>query len=383
MAQKDYYQILGVPRNATLEEIKKAYRRLALKYHPDRNPGNKEAEEKFKEISEAYSVLSDPEKRAIYDAYGYEGLKQAGHKGYETEDISDIFKRFSDIFEEFFGFSFEDGEEVPRRGADIREEIVLELKDLFEDKEIALTVEKFDVCGKCGGLGYDRTKGVKTCSTCRGKGRVVIVEGFFKMTYTCPECKGRGYFYTVQCDACKGKGRVWKRKEISVRIPAGIEDGTVLRVRGEGESGLFGGRPGDLYITVRIAPHPYFYREKNNLIGFLKIDLAKALSGGTVEVPYFEETLKVEIPPGIQPGEEIVLKGKGLPDMKTGQKGDLILKTFIEIPENLSEEGKRKIAEILKEENLTFKPTLLSLSEKKEKKKGKSWWKRFFSGFKH
>jgi molecular chaperone DnaJ len=380
MAYKDYYAILGVPRNATQEEIKRAYRKLALKYHPDRNPGNKEAEEKFKEISEAYEVLSDPEKRAIYDSYGYSGLKSSGYRGFE--DVSDIFKTFSDIFEEFFGFSFEEKSETrPRDGADLSYELVLDLEDLFEDKQVNIEVEKLEVCDYCGGLGYDPQKGIKTCETCKGRGRVTYTEGFFKISYTCPDCKGRGSIYIEKCPHCKGAGRVWKKKNLTLTIPAGIEDGTILRIPGEGEAGLFGGRSGDLYIRVKIKPHRYFYRDKSNIIGQLKINFISAILGDRIKIPYFGEEIEVEIPSGTQPGSEIIIKNKGLPDPKTRRRGDLILKIQVELPEKVSEEGKsllKKFAEIegIKE----FKNGLETHQKNKKKKEG--FWKKFIFGSK-
>jgi molecular chaperone DnaJ len=378
MVYKDYYNILGVSRDATQEEIKRAYRRLALKYHPDRNPGNKEAEEKFKEISEAYEVLSDPEKRAIYDAYGYSGLKSSGYRGFE--DISDIFKTFSDIFEEFFDFSFEEKVHTrPRDGADLSYEIVLDFEDLFQDKKLKLEIEKFEVCDFCKGLGYDPEKGVKICEVCKGTGRVTYTEGFFRISYTCPDCKGKGKAYIAHCEKCKGSGKVWKKKELEVVIPAGIEDGSILRIPREGEPGFFGGKSGDLFLRVKIKPHRYFYREKNDVIGQLKINFISAILGDKIKISYFGEELEIQIPPGIQPGEEIIIEGKGLPDIKTGKKGNLILKAQIEIPKKLSKEGEkllRKFAEIEGIKN--FENELLSNPKVSKNKKNKFWEKFIF-----
>jgi molecular chaperone DnaJ len=374
MAYKDYYSILGVPRNATQEEIKRAYRRLALKYHPDRNPGDKEAEEKFKEISEAYEVLSDPEKRAIYDSYGYSGLKSSGYRGFE--EVSDIFKTFSDIFEEFFGFSFEEKEEFkPRDGADLSSEVILDLEDVFEDKKVKVEVERYEACDVCGGLGYDPRKGVKACPTCRGTGRVIYSEGFFRINYTCPDCKGRGTVYVEKCPRCKGSGRIWRKKQLEIIIPAGVEDGNILRIPGEGEGGLFGGRPGDLYLRIKIRPHKYFYREKNHLIGYLKIDFISAILGGIVKIPYFKEELKVEIPPGTQPGDEIIIKEKGLPDTKSKKRGNLILRVQVELPKKISEKGKELLKELAKVENIKLIETLEENSGKKNKKE--KFWEKF------
>ncbi len=376
MTYKDYYTILGIPRDATQEEIKRAYRRLALKYHPDRNPGNKEAEEKFKEISEAYEVLSDPEKRAIYDAYGYSGLKSSGYKGFE--DISDIFKTFSDIFEEFFSFSFEEKTQTkPRDGADLSYEVVLDFEDLFQEKRIKLEIEKFEICDVCKGTGYDPQKGVKICDVCNGKGRVTYTEGFFRISYTCPDCKGRGTIYVEKCFKCKGSGKIWRKKELEVIIPAGIEDGSILRIPKEGEPGLFGGKPGDLFLRVKVKPHRYFYREKNNVIGQLKINFISAILGDKVKIPYFGEELEINIPAGIQPGEEIVIEGKGLPDIKTGKKGNLILKVQVEIPKKISKEGEKLLKKFAEIEGIKNFVNELSINQKDSKKKKERFWEKF------
>lgn len=379
MAYKDYYAILGVPRNATQEEIKRAYRRLALKYHPDRNPGDKIAEEKFKEISEAYEVLSDPEKRAIYDSYGYSGLRSSGYTGFE--DVSDIFKTFSDIFEEFFGFSFEEKTGTqPRDGADLSQEIVLDFEDLFKDKKIKLEIEKYDVCEYCNGLGYDPKQGVKVCESCKGTGRVTFSEGFFRVSYTCPDCKGKGTVYIGKCPYCKGNGRIWKKKHIDVVIPAGVENGTILRIPGEGESGLFGGKPGDLYLRIKVRPHKYFYRNKADVIGHLKINIVSAILGDKVKIPYFGKELEIEIPPGIQPGEEIIVKGEGLPDPKTNKRGDLILKVQVEIPKYISKEGKELIKKFAEVEKLKRSNSLLEDEQKQKSKKKEKFWEKIIFG---
>lgn len=381
MPYKDYYEILGVSRNATQEEIKRAYRRLALKYHPDRNPGNKEAEEKFKEISEAYQVLSDPEKRAIYDAYGHAGLTSSGHKGFET--IEDIFKTFSDIFEEFFNFSFEERSYTkPRDGADLSYELTLDLEDILKDREVTIEFEKLDVCEECKGIGYNVEKGIKICDSCRGKGKITYVEGFFRISYTCPDCKGRGSTYTEICNKCKGSGRTWRKKELKIFIPAGIEDGSILRIPEEGEAGLYGGKPGDLYIRVKIKPHPFFLREKSNLIGLIKVNFISAILGDEVEIPFFNEVIKVKIPPGTQPGDEIIIPGKGLIDPKTKKKGDLILRVQVEIPKDLSETSKDLLKRIAKIEGIETSSNQLEPFQKSEEKKKGSFWKKFIFGHK-
>ncbi len=376
---KDYYAILGVPRNATQEEIKRAYRRLALKYHPDRNPGNKEAEEKFKEISEAYEVLSDPEKRAIYDSQGYAGLRSHGFRGFE--DISDIFSAFSDLFEEFFGFSPRE-EQRKRDGADISTEVWLNFEDLFTGKEIKLTYSRHEACPTCGGAGYDKGKGTKTCSVCGGKGRVTYVEGFFRLSYTCPDCRGRGFEYVEICPTCRGKGLILAERELKVEIPPGVEDGIIFRVPGEGEAGLHGGRPGDLYLRVRVKPHPFLYRRGQDVYLNLRVPLISALLEEEITIPYVNEELKVKIPRGIQPGEEITIKGKGLPSKDGKHRGDLIIVLEVELPKKISPKAKELLKELAKEEGWDggAEPVILNRPSQEEKEaKGKrkgGFWER-------
>ncbi len=380
---KDYYAILGVPRNATQEEIKRAYRRLAMKYHPDKNPGNKEAEEKFKEISEAYEVLSDPQKRAIYDREGYIGLKSSGYKGFE--DISDIFKTFSDLFEEFFGFSFEESFQSKRKeGADISTEIWLDFENLFQESKVNLELERWETCEICQGLGYDPNKGIKVCEHCQGKGKVIYREGFFRVSYLCPECGGKGSTYIEKCSLCRGNGRIRRKRVLQITIPPGVEDGTIFRLKGEGEGGILGGKPGDLYLRVRIKPHRYFRREKNNVYGELKIDFISAILGNTIKLPYFGKELEIEIPPGTQPGDEIILKGEGLPHPQTKERGDLILKVSVELPKKVSPEGKELLLAFAKKEGLLKDPVLNHLNKengsKDKRKKKESFWEKFIFG---
>ncbi|MCS7149367.1 MAG: molecular chaperone DnaJ [Caldimicrobium sp.] len=385
MVYRDYYEILGVPRNATQEEIKRAYRRLALKYHPDKNPGNKEAEEKFKEISEAYEVLSDPEKRALYDRAGHAGLRNSGFKGFE--DLSDIFRSFSDLFQEFFDFTFEErGYSQKRNGADLSTEVWLEFEEIFQDKEITLDIEKWDTCEACQGLGYDVTKGTKSCDQCQGKGRVYYTEGFFRVSYTCPECRGKGHSYNEKCGSCGGVGRHRIRKKLKITIPEGVEDGALFRYPGEGEGGLLGGKPGDLYIRVRVKPHPFFHREGSDLYAQVKINFVSAILGEVIKVPLFGRELEVVIPPGTQPGDRVILKGEGLKDWKTGARGDLILQIQVEIPKDLDKKNKELLKAIANSENLS-KGSLTEINSlngdelKKRatnKRKKDGFWERIF-----
>ncbi|MCS7198737.1 MAG: molecular chaperone DnaJ [Caldimicrobium sp.] len=385
MTYRDYYEILGVPRNATQEEIKRAYRKLALKYHPDRNPGNKEAEEKFKEISEAYEVLSDPEKRALYDRGGHTGLRNSGYRGFE--DISDIFRTFSDLFQEFFGFTFEERAHSQKRdGADLSTEIWLDFEDILQDKEVTLELEKWETCEDCQGLGYDIQKGTKGCPQCQGRGRVTYTEGFFRVSYICPECNGRGFTYKEMCVVCGGAGRVKRRKKLKITLPAGVEDGAIFRYPGEGEGGILGGKPGDLYIRVRVKPHPLFRREKNDLYGELKINFVSAILGEELKIPFFGKELEIKIPPGIQPGDKIILKGMGLRDWKTGIVGDLILGIKVELPKEISPKGRELLQALALTENLSkgslteINPIIENHSKKREnaRRKKESLWERIF-----
>ncbi len=368
---KDYYEILGVPRNASQEEIKRAYRRLARQYHPDLHPGDKEAEERFKEISEAYEVLSDPEKRAVYDARGYAGLKDQGYHGFT--DVEDIFSAFSDIFEEFLGgfggfTRRRRAERRPRRGADLSYEITVSLEDVYFGREITLEVERYENCETCGGSGLAPGAQPQYCPTCKGRGHVVHTEGFFRLSATCPTCHGVGTFISDPCPACRGEGRLRRRRQLKVRLPRGIEDGAVIKLAGEGEAGLYGGPPGDLYLRVHILPHDVFERKGKDLYLEVPISVVEAMLGGEIEVPTFEEKVKVKVPRGIQPGDTLALEGKGLPDLHGGKPGDLILRFRVEIPKDLTkrqEELLREFAEIEKEKKEGFfKKILRSVQSK-------------------
>jgi molecular chaperone DnaJ len=353
--KKDYYEILGVSRQASQEEIKKAYRRLARQYHPDLRPGDKEAEERFKEISEAYEVLSDPQKRAIYDAQGHSGLHDHGYQGFT--DVEDIFAAFSDLFEEFlggfggFGRSRARGRR-PRRGPDLSYEITVSLEDIYRGKEVELEIERYESCEACGGSGLAPGAQPQYCPTCRGRGYVVHSEGFFRLSTTCPRCHGAGTFVSEPCPECRGQGRRRVKRKIKVKIPPGLEEGAVLKVPGGGEAGIHGGPPGDLYLRVHILPHKLFERHGKDLLLEVPLPVTEAILGGEIEVPTLEEPVKVKVPAGMQPGETLILEGKGLPDPQGGRRGDLILRFKIEIPKKLTkrqEELLREFAEIEKE----------------------------------
>ncbi|WP_456431726.1 molecular chaperone DnaJ [Thermosulfuriphilus sp.] len=347
MTNKDYYEILGVSRDASAEEIKKAYRRLALKYHPDRNPGDKEAEERFKEASEAYEVLSDPEKRAVYDRFGHQGLSGQGYKtGFE--DFQDIFSTFSDLFEEFFGFSpgfSHRGRSRPRRGADLRYDLTIDLEDAATGKEVEIEFSRFEICLTCQGSGV-RPGGQRSyCPVCQGRGQVVHSEGFFRISSTCPHCRGAGTINADPCPDCGGQGRLKRRRRLLVEIPPGVDTGNRLRIKGEGEAGLNGGPPGDLYVVIHVRPHELFERRGDDLFCRIPISFVKAALGDEITLKTLWGEERLSIPRGIQPGETLLLKGQGMPRLKGGGRGDLIVQIDVEIPRKLT----RRQEELLRE----------------------------------
>lgn len=364
--KKDYYEILGVPRNATLEEIKKAYRRLALKYHPDRNKGNKEAEEKFKEITEAYEVLSDENKRRIYDQFGHEGLRGVGSESYDFgraayRDFRDIFEgtSFEELFENLFGgFGFGFGRSSKKgasyqrreRGKDIRTSIEISLEDVLHGKEIQLRVPRREECLYCHGTGAKKGE-LTTCPSCQGTGQIRRTAGFFSVSMTCSQCRGEGYVVKDVCSYCRGEGRIEKEKVLSIKIPPGIESGTRLKLSGEGDQGLHGGAPGDLYVVVYVKKHPQFEREGADLKTKIEIPVTTAMVGGEVEVPTLENKhVKLKIPAGTQPNTVFRLRGKGLPYMENPSKrGDLLVEVQIKIPKNLSSRAKQLVYELEEE----------------------------------
>ncbi|MCS7205183.1 MAG: molecular chaperone DnaJ [Leptospiraceae bacterium] len=353
---KDYYEILGVSRNATLDEIKSAYRKLALKYHPDRNRDDPSAEEKFKEITEAYEVLSDPEKRAIYDKYGKAGLDGAGFGGqgfgYKAyTDFSDIFSDFTDLFEEIFGHSFrQSGGEYVRRGTDLRYNLEIDLEDAALGKELTIEVSKKETCDDCNGTGARKGTRPQICSFCQGTGRVRTMQGFFSITRPCPECRGTGKIIKEHCHRCSGEGVVLKKKKINIKIPPGVENGSKIRIKGEGEAGLNGGPPGDLYVVTYIRKHPIFERQGDDLVIKASIPITLAILGGEIDVPLIDgKKAKLKIPPGTQSNQIFRLRGKGMPIMGTHNKGDQLVIVEIQVPQKLSYRAKELIKELEKE----------------------------------
>lgn len=345
--KEDYYKILGVERNTPPEEIKKSYRKLALKYHPDKNPGNKEAEDKFKEAAEAYEVLSDPEKRQIYDRFGHEGLRGSGFQGFSG--FEDIFSSFGDIFEDIFGFTGgRRTRTAPRSGADFRYDLKISFMDAAFGTTTEINVEKYQGCSECGGTGAFPGSEPVLCSECNGRGQVTRASGFFSISTTCPKCGGAGTIIEKPCKLCRGSGKEKVRKSVQLKIPAGVETGSRLRLRGEGGEGEFGGPMGDLYVFIYVESHNFFEREGNDITCKVPISMTQAALGASIEVPTLNGNEKIKIPKGTQHGKLFRLKGKGIPHLRGFGKGDQIVQTIIEIPTNLKGREEKFLREFAK-----------------------------------
>ncbi len=356
MAKADYYELLGVARGASADDIKKAFRKLAMKWHPDKNPGNAEAEQKFKEINEAYSVLSDDDKRAAYDRYGhaaFEGGGPAGAQGAGARGF-DFGSSFADVFDDLFGeFMGRGGQgrnpNAAARGADLRYNMEISLEEAFKGKKTQIRVPTTIACETCDGSGAAPGSKPTTCPSCQGAGKVRAAQGFFTVERTCPTCQGAGRIIKDPCKTCGGHGRVTKEKTLSVNIPQGVEDGTRIRLAGEGEAGLRGGPPGDLYIFLTVTPHALFRRDDTNLFCRVPIPLVTAALGGTIEVPTIDGTrARVSIPAGTQTGRQFRLKGKGMPSLRGGSFGDLYINAVVETPVNLNAKQKELLKEFEK-----------------------------------
>ena len=343
----DYYEILSVSRNASSGEIKKAYRKLAMKYHPDRNPGDKEAEENFKSCTEAYEVLSDERKREIYNTYGHDGLKNSGYNG--PGNAEDVFSSFGDIFGDLFGFGggqrTRQRQDGPVPGNDLRYDVEITFMEAVHgvSKEVELT--RRDTCWTCEGSGSRPGHQKQTCPTCGGRGQVVRSQGFFQMSSTCPQCHGEGSIVTDPCTDCHGEGLVEKTKKVALKIPAGVDTGARMRLRGEGEGGRRGGGAGDLYVVVHVQEHEFFKRDGDTIYCRLPVPMVKAALGATVEVPTIHGKKSLNIPAGAQSGERFNIKKEGVVNLRGGGKGEMVVELQVMTPVNLCEEQKKALRE--------------------------------------
>ncbi len=348
---QNYYEILGVDRGADETSIKKAYRQMAMKYHPDKNPGNKEAEDKFKEAARAYEVLSNPEKRSRYDRFGEAGVNGPGG-GAGFGDVDDIFSAFGDIFGDFFGGGQRTRGNRARRGSDLKYVVEVDYLEVLKGTEKDISFKINQDCQPCNGSGAEPGSTAETCPTCRGAGQVIRQQGFFQMATTCNQCGGTGQIIRVPCRKCHGKGKSLKEKKLKVNIPAGVDHGNQLRLSGEGETGSLGGGPGDLYVEIHLETNNDFEREGQHLIGKLRISYLHALLGATLEVKTLESPKELEIPAGASSGQLIRLEGEGLPSLRSTRRGDLVYALEIDFPKKLKKEEEKLLRDIaeLKEE---------------------------------
>src|SRR5688572_28544733 len=360
MAKRDYYKILDVPRTATEAEIKKAYRRLAMKYHPDRNPLDADAESHFKEAKEAYEVLCDEEKRAAYDQFGHAGVEAAarsgGRHGFGGDAFSDL---FGDVFGDIFGGGRRGGRQQVFRGADVRYSLKLDLDQAVFGHAAEIEVPTLVECETCHGSGAAKGSSPVTCETCGGAGQVRLSQGFFQLQQACPRCRGAGTVVKNPCDTCLGQGRVRRTRNLSVKVPPGVDTGDRIRLSGEGEAGRNGGPPGDLFVEVEVREHPIFERDGEHLFCELPVSFATAVLGGTLAVPTLEGDVTIKIPPETQSGRVFRLRDKGVKPVRGGVRGDLFCRVVIETPVNLTADQRelvRKLDETLKQDGVSHSP---------------------------
>ena len=363
MSKRDYYEILGVARTASDSELKSAYRKLAMKYHPDRNPGDRAAEEKFKEAAEAYAVLADSEKRSLYDRFGHAGVSSAaGAAGGFDPNVFAEFGDFADILGNMFGFGDLFGSRRrggPQRGADLRYDLDITFEEAAHGTETAIQIPRQEQCETCGGSGAAPGTSASTCPMCRGNGQVRRQQGFFSIAQTCPQCRGKGKIISKPCSVCSGAGRVTRERKITVKIPAGISTGQQLRLQGEGEAGGAGGPAGHLYVVVHVQEHEFFRRDGNHLFCEVAVNFPTVALGGEIQVPTLDEPETVKVPEGTQTGTTLRLRGKGLPDVNGRGRGDLFATIQVRTPKKLTRDQRKlieQLAEALPKEQFEPRP---------------------------
>ena len=360
----DYYEVLGVVRTVSDQELKTAYRKLAMQYHPDRNPGDHSAEEKFKQCSEAYQVLADPEKRAIYDRYGHAGMSSAAQGGGNPfGDLQDL----GDIFGDLFGFNVGGGGRKGSRmqkGRDVRFDQTIEFEEAVFGKEVQVKVRRMEACADCRGAGTSSGRGPSTCQQCQGRGQVRYQQGFFSIARTCSACQGTGSIISDPCPSCRGDGRVEHQHMVSVNIPAGVEDGTRIRYQGEGDAGRFGGPSGDLYIVLTVKPHQFFEREGNDLHCVMPISFTQAALGAEIDIQTLEGATALKVPEGTQSGKQFRVRGKGVPYLNEHGRGDLVVQVAVQTPKKLTKIQKELLRQLGETVTIENTPTSRSLFEK-------------------
>lgn len=351
----DYYELLGVSKDAGADDIKRAYRKKAMKYHPDRNPDDPEAEAMFKSCAEAYEVLSDPEKRQRYDRYGKEGLGGAAHD-FSRMDASDVFSMFEDLFDGAFGGGGRRRGRRANRGNDLETNVEITLAEAAAGVKTEVAFTRQDTCGTCSGSGARPGTSAQTCSQCQGQGQVGVRQGFFQMVRTCPACGGRGKIIPDKCPDCRGTGMQPKQRTIEIQIPQGIDDGQVMRITGEGEPAVGEGEPGDLHVVINVKPDKWFQRQGDHLVMRMPISFTQAALGANVDVPTLEGQTKLEIKPGTQHGQTFTIRGKGMPNLRSGRRGDLVVQALIEIPNKLSSKQQDLLRQFAETENHEVMP---------------------------
>jgi molecular chaperone DnaJ len=349
--KRDYYEVLGVARGASDDDLKKAYRRLAIQLHPDRNPGNKQAEERFKEVNEAYQVLSDPERRAQYDRFGHSAFQSPQGQGpFGGFDFSQGFEEvFSDIFGDFFGTGRGRARSRSRRGDDLRYDLEVEFEEAARGTEKVVRFQRLTLCESCNGTrARGGSTGARQCPNCRGTGQVRTQQGFFSISTTCSQCRGEGTIISDPCPKCQGQGRLRKQESLSVRIPPGVDNSSRLKLRGEGEAGYGGGTPGDLYVIIHVKEHSLFVRQENNIVIEVPISFPQAALGCEIEVPTLEGKVNLKVPSGTQSGKVLRLKGKGIIDLHGYGRGDQLIRVVVETPRSLTARQRELLEEFAK-----------------------------------